>query len=400
MATVLELARTSQPETFRYQSSEAFPIHLVNRDISPSLLKDLVVSYLGEYRYQLGKYNFQYLLHQEKNNTTILDMDGNHIVEIAYRGVKKKKERGQSTSKEEADVIGAIKLEKILHTMLETDTVIWASPFDAQAGYTYGFMYTGKIGLDKDRPIFSITAIRIEPLSEYTSEKEELTRYNQAFSFLSSLPVQFETPNEFITNPLVIQKILTESEIDWVLGVLFGRAFDPQEQTKFNSIISKMNAHIEEFIHLFKIGEKLDDLQRVFYALENYFIFLKEAQENTSFKGNFEIPIYPVPRSNPGDEINGHGFLAFVDEFGRKRPPQVMGSCGSTSSPDIFGFDSGFRPAWEGVLEKITGDTTLTNFEFSGTYSFDHTGTCKVCEGENKRLGPCDICEECDRKLA
>lgn len=32
-------------------------------------------------------------------------------------------------------------------------------------------------------------------------------------------------------------------------------------------------------------------------------------------------------------------------------------------------------------------------------YSFDHEGICVVCHQGPKALGPCDICEECDKKL-
>ncbi|MBI2195929.1 MAG: hypothetical protein HYU48_02695, partial [Candidatus Levybacteria bacterium] len=74
------------------------------------------------------------------------------------------------------------------------------------------------------------------------------------------------------------------------------------------------------------------------------------------------------------EEFDTHNI---VDKYGRYAPPPVAGSCPKSSS----------------------SAKTLMEFHKDRGYEFDHEGTCAVCNSGPKKLGPCEICEDCVIKM-
>lgn len=70
-------------------------------------------------------------------------------------------------------------------------------------------------------------------------------------------------------------------------------------------------------------------------------------------------------------------------------------SCGSSGAwQDMFNND--WRDMNDFSKQNIIQDILESKEE---TYSFDHEGKCVVCKVDPKKLGPCQICEECDKKI-
>lgn len=399
MALGAERRITITTNTRNLGESEAFPLTSIRRDISPILLRELLTSYLGEYRYELTKDSFSYHVKENEGKLSLEDRDGNNIVDIALRGVRLKQRRGLSTYKEEADVAGSIRLEELIYDISGTDTVLWASPIDARAGYTYGFISFGSLAQVEGEEIFQIITYRVDPKRSQGNAGNNLHQYNEAFSNLTGAPVTFSTPNEFIENPIIIPGNLTTELAEQILNVSLGVRVSERERNEFNTIILQMNSHINEFIKMFKSNIPTQDLQKAFYALENYFLKLKLKQKTgvkyqslDRFIGSamYSIQLYPDVQY---ESVGSFGFAKFIEEYGRVIPPVVSGSCGK-SSQKLFTsiIDELTKPLWN-------ENSTILETTPTDTYTFDHTGTCKRCKGEHKRLGPCDLCEKCDQEL-
>lgn len=70
-------------------------------------------------------------------------------------------------------------------------------------------------------------------------------------------------------------------------------------------------------------------------------------------------------------------------------------SCGSSGDwQDMFSND--WREVSDFGKQNIMQDMLGNNDE---NYSFDHEGKCVVCKVDPKKLGPCEICEDCDHKI-
>lgn len=70
-------------------------------------------------------------------------------------------------------------------------------------------------------------------------------------------------------------------------------------------------------------------------------------------------------------------------------------SCGSSGAwQDMFNKD--WKDMSDFSKQNIVQDILQSKDE---TYSFDHDGKCVVCKVDPKKLGPCQICEDCDRKI-
>ena len=74
-------------------------------------------------------------------------------------------------------------------------------------------------------------------------------------------------------------------------------------------------------------------------------------------------------------------------------------SCGGGGFEDMFSSKYGGDFADlknPSILQDILGQSENSKDE---SYSFDHDGQCVVCKVDPKKLGPCQICEDCDRKI-
>ena len=135
-------------------SSAGFSVEYENKVFDQELRED-IVSYLGEYRFKLQKYNYQLVFSQSNNEKWRLR--DTHRFEAmgakARRSIEERKLRKESVHREKAEAAGIEYLETQLITAKEGDSVVWASPpGDEKEGYgQYGFFYIGKVRKHEDK---------------------------------------------------------------------------------------------------------------------------------------------------------------------------------------------------------------------------------------------------------
>lgn len=80
---------------------------------------------------------------------------------------------------------------------------------------------------------------------------------------------------------------------------------------------------------------------------------------------------------------------SFLEVGGR----ELMSAAGSCGIADVGLKNDGWRD--NNILSSLMG----IDEKKEESYSFDHEGQCVVCKLDPKRLGPCQICEDCDHKI-
>lgn len=312
-------------------------------------LRDDIISYLGEYRFELQKYDYQLMF--SYNDSEGWKLRDPHRLESmgtkAKRSVNERKLRGESTHREEAEAIGISFLEKQLGYAREGNTIVWASPPGSKAeGYgDYGFFFIGQIkrsiGLKKE---ISMTAIRVE----YPT----IPQYNEAFQALTSTSLNFTSPEDFIKTPLVIEETLPEVLVDNVLSD-FLRKKDPLQKDKFTAAIKRLGPRIEQFISNVRWGTK-EEKKNAFHALENYALQIKKEMDS-------------------GEETIFESEPTFEDFVGRwgYEPPKVEGSCPIKSGNTLAGNYSSLNK----VLDQEWFTCPKCNYHADGPIG----NTCPSC---------------------
>lgn len=330
-----------------------------------ALIKD-VVSYLGEYRFSLPKFDYQ--LKYSAGNLKDPDR-GDTMRTITQRAIEKKDSEGISSVREHAEKAGFMSLDDQLMSAKDKDTIVWASPPGLKSeGYgEYGFVFIGRVNAQNpSEKIIRMTAIRVE--------QPTIERFNKAVHLLTGEKTDYKTAEEFLSHPKVLNEPLEEGYVDSVLGMSFSFKPNKEEQEKFALIIRQMFPLILEFIHSAKDpwkpkSEKLKEL----YALENYALKLKADYGRTEEKReNFLTNFHEKPR-----------LLDIREKYGNK-PPEVAGSCPATnnnknSSSNIFSKGS--------FLNNLLEDDM--------NYEFEKDGPCVKCSADVK-CGPCGLCRACD----
>lgn len=74
-------------------------------------------------------------------------------------------------------------------------------------------------------------------------------------------------------------------------------------------------------------------------------------------------------------------------------------SCGGGGWQDMFSAKLGGDLANLNNPSLIQGLMSSSEGSSEEKYDFDHAGKCVVCSGDPRMLGPCGICEECDKKI-
>lgn len=281
-------------------------------NIPENVLIDDVVSYLGEYRFNLQKYSYNLLFKDGK----LMDPHRKESMEnLTQRSIERKTSEWKSTSRERAEKEGIINLDRQLVAAKEGDTVVWASPpGKKEDGYgDYGFIFIGNVRVDKslDKSV-DITAIRVE--------NPTIEQFNKAIYLLTGEKVEYARPEEFLANSRVIKEELKEGYVDALLGMSFSFKPNPQEQEKFKQIIHRMHPLIADFVHL-----PNNEKRKALNVLENYSLKLLKEQ-NYSKREN--IIYIKTPETNLR-------IRDMIGDFGHE-PPKVAGSCGSTGNKDKF----------------------------------------------------------------
>lgn len=278
-------------------------------------LRDDIVSYLGEYRFQLQKYDYE--LVYSRGEDGVYGLRDPHRRELmktkAQRSIAERKHRGQPVHREEAEDHALTFLDGALQSAKTGDTLLWGSPpGPKEEGYgEYGFIYAGDvIDVSPTEKRLKMTAFRVE--------KPTLDQYNSAFSFITGKQYAFFHADQYLQHPTVVEGGIDKRFVERVIGRLFSEKHDENQSKVFGVAIGKMEPLIRQFIQLTKFGTKEEKLQS-FYALENYAIKLKEQYES-------EGKIIFID-----DGVQNMQLMALRKQYGYQ-PPEVKGSCGNTGN--------------------------------------------------------------------
>lgn len=283
--------------------------------VNPSALRKDIESYLGEYRFQVQKYKYDLLFGFSNGEQHLLDIDDNvPLLSKAARAIKRRREEGKNTFREEAELQGLKTLESQIQNSDIGDEIIWISPPGAKSdGYgNYGFIYLGKVDQVDDlgsEKHLSMSALRVG--------SPTLQQFNSALTILTGRDVAFGKAEEFLASPVVVSKFWERP--DSILSYIFNLQPDNNNDTLFKKIIPFLSPYIQEFINYVKQGVPKAILFQAFQAIELLTLDLIKEYSNTN-----SPQVY---------FIDGNAPLTFaMTHYQGQTPPQVAGSCGSTGN--------------------------------------------------------------------
>ncbi|MEK7534586.1 MAG: hypothetical protein AAB600_04580 [Patescibacteria group bacterium] len=307
--------------------SDAFRIEY-SKNILDQVVFDDVISYLGEYRFNLAKYSYSFKFKDGK----LRDPNRNDSMqELSQRAINTKSKEGKSSVRERAELKGFQSLDEQLRYAKTDSTIIWVSPPGPKnEGYgDYGFVYFGKVESNNlEEKNIKMTAIRVE--------KPNIEQFNRALRMLGGKK-EYARAEEFLANPDIFAEDLKEGYVDAILKMVFNFKPNEKEQEKFRQIINKM------FHLIYYFSKNPRRSRQDLYALENYALELKRDYESKKDNKGLCHPEFisgSRSRNKFGmtDEQVQHGSFYvnpglkdIVGEYGHK-PPVVAGSCGSTGS--------------------------------------------------------------------
>lgn len=308
-----------------YKPREVVGSKAFNLEYEPQVmeerLRDDIVSYLGEYRFQLQKYNYSLEFSGKTPHEMFLRdaKTGIPMRVTAKRAILERRLRGEPTHREEAEERGIESLDRQLLGAKDGDAIFWGSPpGPKEQGYgDYGFIFVGKVSKKNNtQATISMTAIRVE--------HPTIEQYNRAMTLLTGTPFEYKIPEQFLKSPKV-GKPIESAFIDKVIGVCFNQKIQKEKDPVFDFVVDKMKPVIDEFIQFVKFGTREEKIT-AFHALENYALDLKKKKSET------EQVVYLSDRKTITD------LQGLVALYGY-RPPSVLGSCGATGdikSSNIF----------------------------------------------------------------
>lgn len=284
--------------------SQAFSLEYESQALDNEL-RDDVVSYLGEYRFQLDK--FRYRLNFSGDSKAIMCLRDNQRGEPMrtkiLRAIAERERLSLPTEREEAELAGIEHLDDQLRFVQEEATILWASPKGPkEQGYgDYGFLFLGQVKRTQElHADVSLVAIRVE--------KPMLEEFNSVLSMLLERDIIFEKAEDFLQSPWVVSTQIPESIVDAVLEKVFPAQNGKTSEGQFEHILKELDPLISDFIRFTKHGSKEDKL-RAFYTLENYALVLKNARSLGSYR-----------------QVRLDELMPYYSH----KPPVASGSCGST----------------------------------------------------------------------
>lgn len=292
-------------------ASKAFNLEYLPRALPRGLIRDDIISYLGEYRLQVPKFHYEYMFSRgESGKFELRDShQGEAMTEKANRAIWERQSRGERITREKAELDGLRRLEDQLRFAKNGDSVLWASPpGPKEEGYgDYGFIYKGELKeVDGVRKL-SMTAIRVE--------SPTVEKFNNALIGLTGDKHTKTFAEEFLEDPRVVRQEVSDKVLDAVLKKEFSfLAEGDVRQQEFDRIIRRLSPIIEDVVDVMQNGTKVDRLAAL-RSLENYTLRLKEGDDFVQQEGR----VYPL-RRRLNDILPEYNFV----------PPVVAGSCGST----------------------------------------------------------------------
>ncbi len=335
----------SKPLAFRQEFYEG---------VTRQQIVDDVVSYLGEYRFEVPEFSYKLGLSDGKLTDPV---SGALMTEKAKKAIALRTKEGLKTTREEAESEGLLSIEKQLKE--KGGTVIWFSPPGAEEdGYgKYGFAYTGRLREGS----LEMTAIRVED--------PNIADFNQAATALWGK--EYQDAEGFLREPQIV-----DIDEDKVKDFIHGNFEIKNKEGKevFAKAIQKMKAQINDFSNIAIYGSE-DQKHAAFHALENMSLELKQRIKEESQDGVVFV-----------EEVQMHDLhTAMTMDKYITPPPNVKGSCGMSGkeSNDIF-------------RSIMFGESAITGG--AREFSFDKPGPCRICE-RDVPCGPCKICESCNDRI-
>lgn len=304
------LAVAFNPEFYSRESRQKKELERTNQ------IRDDLVSYLGEYRFETGEFNYRLRLEGAK----ILDPNSTEsMLDKAKKAIKEREKKDLPTNREEAEVRGILSLERQLER-IDKGTIIWFSPpGPREQGYgDYGFVYVGS-KREYSHEI-EMTAIRIEKPGE-----DEM---NRVLSEISGRKIEL-IAEDFLSEPAVSD--ISVEDARKIIESTFPVKETNSKTEIFNKAIKRMGGVIEQAVELIKNGTA-GEKQKAIYTLENLAIQIRGQMEEG-------LDVFHI-RQSINDLIPNYSFT----------PPKVAGSCGSSSNQL-----SSFRPS-ESMLSFLDED--------------------------------------------
>lgn len=245
-------------------SSNSFRVEY-KPDVTDPEMHDDIVSYLGEFRFRLQKYDYNLTLYQQENGWRLGDSyQGEPMTTKAHRAMMERVLWGESTHREEAEFAGLTFLEQQLEESHIGDSIIWFSPPGSKSqGYgEYGFGFGGRVvGENEDKKSIRMTANRFE--------RPTLEQFNEAFRHLVGPGFNGQNADDFLRMPVVIKGGLSDEFIELVFANSFGFTYDPNERARFDRVIrERISPLINEYMSSQK-DMSISDRIKSIHAMEN-----------------------------------------------------------------------------------------------------------------------------------
>lgn len=274
-------------------------------------LQDEIISYLGEYRFQLKKFDYDLVYGTREDGAHIRDPHRKEaMLTKASRSIAERKKHGLPTHREEAEKAGLERLDQLLSTTSVGDTILWGSPpGPKEEGYGgYGFIYAGEV------VSASHTGKQIKMMA-FRVEHPTISQYNSVFTFLTRTPYSFSNVDEFLAYPVVKSFGIEKQFVERVLAGMFVMRKDSQDI--FRWAMQILDPLIGEFIAMRNYSSREEKLKAL-HTLENYSLELKNRYDGASQEQFLYLDkILPVP-------------LNLLSKAYGYEPPRVVGSCGDT----------------------------------------------------------------------
>ncbi len=272
-----------------------------------SQIRDDLVSYLGEYRFEISEHTYRMGIISgiltDPNTDEPMSLKVKKAIEIKRRD-------GLNISREEAELAGFVNLEKGL-SQKPFGTVVWFSPpGPKEEGYgDYGFAFVGR----RNGSELEMTAIRLE--------NPKINDFNEATSALWG-EKGYKKAEDLLTQPKVID-ISLEKVKEFIRGNF--EIKDSRNKNVFKKALDKLDGIIEEAAQIIKNGT-LEQKQKAFYTVENLAIEFRERLDHLFKENVVFMSDYRMPKLSTFMEIGKY----------TNQPRPVAGSCGSTRSSNTF----------------------------------------------------------------
>ena len=265
---------------------------------SEQQIKDDVVSYLGEYRFEVPEFSYTMSLADGR----LTDPNsGELMTSKAKKAIDTRKSEGLSTEREEAELEGLIVLEKRIKENPK-GTIVWLSPPGKEKdGYgPYGFGYRGEVKGN----VVEMSAIRVENPTIEDFNRASLALWGE----------EYQKAEDFLRSPQVLD-VDKDKVKDFIVGNF--EIGDEQKKSVFNKAISRLRGAIGEYAYIVRNGTS-EQKRKALNALENISIEVRRKLE-TPQKGNVVyLSEYIPPSLGAAMQMKKYTVEA----------PKVAGSCG------------------------------------------------------------------------